>query len=330
MSFVAASAILHERAGSPEVDGCAELPDGERCWVCAGIAKRGKPREKWMGSNFVGQNRVRSPQSAHVCEPCIWAMGGRGTEAMRMWTHLYDAGEYVRVNKAHKPQIREFLRKPKRGPWFAAIADSGQKQILPWVPVNPPGCKRGRVLMDETFVALPDDSGWQLVDDMTQLLTDGATKAGVERGEYGPGEWARCPEAIRAFEDKWGHLRGGAWFGLALWLAQRDEEAVAERMEREKAERKAKAEAEKERKRSGKARRSGKGKAANADGGGASRRARGVSKDAGLQRPETLGPATGQDASGGKDERKPGRVGDGNVPHVANRSAKPGQLSLFG
>lgn len=321
--MLTASRLLHEHHGSPPMTICGALPEGERCWVCAAPAARGVERVRWMGASFVGQNRARCADARHVCESCAWAMTGKPPDTLRMWSHLWSADlGYLRVNKGSKGAMRAWLRAPKPGAWFAAIADSGQKHVVPWAPVNV-GSRGGRVLFEEQLVLLPDARGWQLVDDLADLLTAGASKEDVGRGDYGPFAWARCAEHIRAFEERWGGLRGGAWWSLALWLAQRDEEAVAARQAAEKATAAAAKEAQRE------ARRTGQGKAQDADRRGAARPARGVPRDARVQPAEALGPAAGPDARRSANVREPRGVDDKDGARPSARVAESGQLALF-
>lgn len=316
------SQIVHRLGGSKRLDTCEELPEFH-CWVCGHAATRGTLRHKWQGSNFTGQNKVRAPESAHVCESCVVVMSGRPPNTERFYTHLVEGDSHVRVNKAGKPEIREFLRRPKAETWFASIADSGQKHIIPWTPINSGGQPGGRVLFEEALVDLPrDEAGWSLIDEMADMLTAGATKAEMERGEYGPRAWQLCGAELRAFEERHGWLRGGAWFGLALWLAQRDEAAVQARMEAEKAARAAK---KKESKGGRKAQRG----TAKPDRRGAARNPKPVSRDARMQRAEALGPTDGPDARGGADKRNARGVANDNAADATTRSSTGDQLALF-
>jgi len=135
---------------------------------------------------------------------------------------------------------------PKSGAWFAAIADTGQKHVLPWTPMNfaGHGGSRGTVRFEEQNVRL---GSFDLVDAMCGLLTAGATKDELASGHYTPRAWQLAQSEIEAFEESHGRpLRGGAWFSLSVWLAQRDEEAVQARMAAEKEQRAAKTERAKE------------------------------------------------------------------------------------
>lgn len=253
-----------ERPQHPDARDLPALPDA-RCWVCAGDSQgRGLPLPEWDGASFTGQTRVRYPRGQVICECCLWVMArksavpGRpakeGQECGPNWRNfsvLYrtrDDGksDVLIASKGEKPAIREWLRAPRRGPWFAAIADTGQKHVVPWVPVC--AGSRGVALFDEVSFQLPapgDVEAWRILDDLMALLTAGATKEEVEGGAYTPTTIVRCGDAVRAFERAHGHQRGGGWFAFVVWLAQRDEAAVAERMEAEAGARKARADAEK-------------------------------------------------------------------------------------
>ena len=148
------SQVIHEIHGSHAMAGCSSV-DPFTCWVCGGVADRGILRWKWAGSNFVGQSKARSNASTLVCEGCVLVMGGKPPDTERMWSHFVEGQVHVRLNKGSKPAMRGFLRRPKAAPWFAAIADSGKRHVIPWTVMNFPGQSGGRVLFEEMMVELP-------------------------------------------------------------------------------------------------------------------------------------------------------------------------------
>ena len=313
------SQTVHAIQGAPAHPLCGDL-EPFICWVCGGAAARGALRTKWQGANFTGQNRVRCQESAHVCEACVVVMAGRPPNTERFWTHLVDGDSHVRVNKGSKPTIRDFLRRRKTGMWFAAIADSGQKHIIPWAPLNAPHQTGGVVLFEEAIVTLPrDDAGWRLLDELAELLTDGTTKEELSSGDYGPRAWQLLGARLRAFEAAFGELRGGAWFELAVWLAQRDEEQVQARLDAEKKAKEAKRESERRAKRD----------ATKPHRRAAPRSPRRVPADAGVQRPQALDDAPGPDAIGRADVREPRGVGHHDDPHAAAPRGDGEQLALL-
>jgi hypothetical protein len=287
-----------------------------------------------MGANFVGQSKVRCPASDHVCEACCYissrlsAVPGRPAKEgkklggnFRNYSHLFDAARspaYANASKGEKPIVLEFLRAEHRGEWFAAIAESGQKHVLPWTPMNPP-CARGRVLFEEAVVTLPPPAGWLMVDDMVALLTAGATKDEIERGDYGPRAWSLARPQIDRFEHAWSGERGGGWFDLALWLSQRDEAAVEKRLAEEK-----------EKKQSGKTQRRRTRGTAPTDGDADSRDPRTVPPDTGGERAQALGSAHGADSLGGANKRKRRRVADVDAPVAPDPEPEQLSLEMFG
>lgn len=319
--------IVWRACGSPAVDGCAAPPEPTPCYLCGAPVERGQAVRKWMGSGFTDAHRVAAPASGWVCEACVFITSrtspvpGRPPKPgkkfggnFRNYSHLADAAGYVNASKGEKQVIRDFLARPKRGPWMAAIADSGQKHVIPFTPVNPGDGAAGWVQFDDVRLWWPGEEGVALVERLTAALTAGATKDEIESGEYRPMTWRRLgPEAVRALEDEIGRLRGGDLLRLAVWLAQRDEEAVAERLAAEK-------EARDERR----ARRGARGN-------GAVPRQRADRLPAERDRRERAQAvrAGGQPgADGGEDVRERRRVDDGGAPRASDR--EPEQLHLFG
>lgn len=337
----------HASIGAPPIEDVE--PFTGPCWLCAGTeVSTGVRVEKWNGASFTGQTRIKAPHGTHVCAPCVFftsrtsPVPGRPPKAgkkfggnFRNYSHLLDGTAYVNASKGEKPAILAFLRAPKSGLWFGGIADSGQKHVLPWVPLNPPG-RGGVVLFDETQVRLPRaDAGWQIVDDMIALLTAGATKEEISTGTYGTRAYTLARAQVERFEAEHGASRGGGWFTLALWLAQRDEDAVQERIAAEK---EAKAEAKAKKAVPKKAR----GGGGNGETKGRRRSPRqvpgqvgSVPDDAasgvhqgGRQPAQALGADANAHPLGREDEREPGGVRD--FAPAQSALAQRGQLSLFG
>jgi len=151
---------------------------------------------------------------------------GKRGKNLRMFSHFWDGRGYCYANKAEKPRILEWLRGEKEGAWFAAIADSGKKHVLPHTVINPAGCRSPVIRLEEQDVVEGD---WGLIDSMINLLTDGVTKIEIEAGDYAVSSWQRSMNLVQDFEHTWSQERGGGWFTLCLWLAQRNEEEYCAR-----------------------------------------------------------------------------------------------------
>jgi hypothetical protein len=315
---------VHKLMGSKVLPEAHDLPEFN-CWICGAKSTRGMEKWKWSGASFAGHKAICA-MSNHVCESCVVVMSGKPPNTERMFSHLVEGDSWLRVNKGQKPAMRDFLRREKSTAWFAAIADSGQKHVIPWAPINAPG-SAGRVMFEEILVELPDAAGWAMVDDISDMLTGGATK-----DELLPGAWsARAysvlgPERIEAFEEQWGSKRGGSWFDLAVWLAQRDEEKVAERMAAEKAaaaEKKAKSKGAKSGNQQGR-----KGKASDGNSGGDPRPAKRVPANERVQCDEALGPNRRPATSGSEDQRDSGAVVHGDATRAPVVGPQQGQLGF--
>jgi hypothetical protein len=243
----------------------------------------------------------------------------------RNYSLLFDASEtpvLCVLSKGQKPEIRAWLRRPHKGPWFAAIADTGQKHVVPWTPVNYHAA-RGRARFEEREFALPDERRFALLDDLEALLTAGATKEETQTGDYSPSTWIRCGPLLEAFEARWSTERASVWWDLAVWLSQRDEARVAERIEAEKAA--AKAAKEKQRGTGRKAEKSARGtddRVAPAD-------PQGVPAQPASERAEVGRPAAIAAADQRKDSGRPRRTRD--KPTQAPVPAEPDarQRTLF-
>jgi hypothetical protein len=350
--------------GSPHVELETDAPEGARCAICADeLRGRGVPLARSPVS-FCNQTNTRIPASPWLCVPCLFATrwiappgrsgkgdsddGGRGPNpAMygHRWEQLADGTvRYGNHSKGDKAELRAWLRAPKAGWWWCTIADSGKKHTIPWAPINHGSSAQAAVLFDEVMITVGDHT---MVDDISALLTSGATKASVESGRYTTGEYERCAEHIAAFEDRWGAQRGCGWFGLAVWLAQRDEAAVAARLDEERAAKAAKKQAERERAKADKPaktkttkapraarsksddRREAEGNAADADGGADARPAQPVPAHAGVQRADALGAAHDEDASVRPDVGERRRVGDDDAAPPSDTGPEQVQLGLF-
>lgn len=241
--------LLHEYLGRPKVEGC-KLLNEPACWLCNGPAASGRPVKEWVGPAFTSHNRARNPRSTVICEACVFLCGrlspvpgrppaegkttGGNWRNYSHWMWEQDGGwRYDNASKGEKHKVREFLAAPKAGRWWLAVADSGQKHVIPWAPINSSGSML--VAMDDSVFNAT--SVVRLFDLMAKLLTDGGTKDELISGDWTPRAWQLLGERIDAFEMAWGPLRGSPMFGLAVWLAQRDEAAVQARLEEEKRER---------------------------------------------------------------------------------------------
>lgn len=196
------------------------------------------PVSDWMGANFTGQNRIRAPLGTHVCEACVYLCSrtspvpGRPARPGKKWggnwrnySHLWEEGwtgaacvlpGYANAAPGDRAMVRAFLAREHAGPWFAALAASGQKHVLPTTPVNAPG-RVGLAQLDEQRVPVPEDQS--LAADIAALVAAGVRKSEVATGQYRHPSWGKHRLALLAFERRHAAARGSAWWAVALWLA---------------------------------------------------------------------------------------------------------------
>jgi hypothetical protein len=155
---------------------------------------------------------------------------------------------------------------------------------------------------------------------MASLLTAGATKDEIDRGDYRSQTWIRCEASVRTFEAVHSCERHSAWWSLALWLAQRDEEAVAARLAAEKEAKKA----AKPKKAKKSDRRTNEGKTKEPDSGVPPSDAERLSCDGASERTKALG-NTSKPCSRSSTKRVKRR---GVVDEAPKRAANPNHTTL--
>lgn len=228
------SIAVHAHSGAPQVDACSDVAG--RCWLCAATCSRGMDVKRWIKSGFTAGSRARCPSSQIACEACVWICSrtspvpGRPPKPgkssggnFRNYSHVAEVGDggvmYENATKAEHDVISRFLRRPKSGRWWAAIAESGQKHTIPWAPMNGPGLG-GTVVFDDVLVAIPGDSErWTLLDAIESLLAVGVPRAAVVSGRWSFVLVRKHGPMLRSFDVAWGHERGGQWFAMCCHLA---------------------------------------------------------------------------------------------------------------
>lgn len=306
------ASILHGIAGAPAVDGATDHEG--RCAICALVSTRTMPFDRWQGNNFTDQAKIKTWGATLVCETCMWAHSwvpppgfpdqgdAKKGVNLRLYSHLWgEQTGYRYANKASKPLIRDWIRdraESRIERCFCAIADSGQKHVVPWTRVNLPGRSRLVVRFEEMDVTIGD---WRLIDDLTALLTDGVTKDEIQGADYRVMSWQQSRGLIEPFEAEFGPLRASGWWTLALWLSQRNEEESNER-------RTARA-------------------VAKTDRAAGARNPGGVPRSTPAKPAHALGPDQGSDHGEREDKRKRQRVDHVPVPKAV--PARERQASLF-
>lgn len=119
------------------------------CYLC-GATPATKPKATILKDSFTQHSRAKFPTSNYLCGRCTWVLPLRlnyynsnsGKEVKlfaRCWSWLLSAGEshptieddWVK-DLPNRATIRRWLLEPPEPPFTIAIAESGQKHILPF------------------------------------------------------------------------------------------------------------------------------------------------------------------------------------------------------
>lgn len=228
---------------------------------------------------------------------------------------------YENASKAEKALVRAWLSHSYERDeiFFVGIADTGQKHVIPWLLPNFSAAQNISVSFDDTVISFCKND-LPLIDIMSEMLTSGITKDELSSGVYSTTNWGRNKSSIRSFEGTFGCLRSSFMFGLFLWLAQRDETLVAERLKRENEHRAARKKP------------AAVAKPALGEDGNSHRGSPVVVQAAGhdderIQPAEVLGAASGQGQDGDTKINQPRGVG--NRPSKKPKAGEPDSLYLF-
>lgn len=229
-----ATTLLYQSAGKPHIDGLIDFPECA-CWLCGSPCSSGKLTKSQIKRTFTDIDFARAPGSGHVCAACVYSMSERDPtltaltqkdklQRMRNYSHIVKDGAWHPLSKAQKAEMQALLLDGDF-PQLAVIAVSGQKHLIFKARTNPPRATYGYVQIEESGAYLGQA---EIQDDLylVEFLYAEFSKKEIETGEYlmrriskfGVEAWDRCEQIIRK-------MRGGARLDLALFLAQRRDDA---------------------------------------------------------------------------------------------------------
>lgn len=162
MTYPTASVMVWDLAGRPGRPSLGITDTPGVCAMCARTVPRTAPARKWLeGKSFTDPAHLRT-RSDRVCEACAWCVTGKGMDQIRMWTIVARTDETLppsnpkaafaapHVHFTSRADMRAVIRTlagPPAGQWVVAVAESGQKHVLPYTPINE-GPDRWAVRMD--------------------------------------------------------------------------------------------------------------------------------------------------------------------------------------
>ena len=206
----------------------------ELCGLCRGTAVDVLPLNKAVNPGFADRDQFVKET---CCLACHWAMSNANIDLQefmrkdkpqrcRNYSHFRKGADYQPLSKAQKQEMLDLLLAPPF-PGVAVIANSGQKHLLPFAPLNPfPIRGYGQVMFENDCFELHLDFFNELVCHCQALYDEGWNKKQIETGQYvyirgmDIRDWRRHEKSI-------GPHRGTKTFQLALYLITRGKETDA-------------------------------------------------------------------------------------------------------
>lgn len=165
--------LAWDAAGQPEHPKSRDVQAG--CVVCGTVHERTLRARDALGKNYDILTAIR-PDLSTVCEPCAWALAGKPPQTLRMWSIVTTAstilpasdpkapypsdGRLHLCNRSDQSVIISTLTSPPGDVWACSIAQSGQKHLLPYTPVNPPNAVQVLVRFEAcTIATTPSQAG---------------------------------------------------------------------------------------------------------------------------------------------------------------------------
>jgi hypothetical protein len=210
------------------------------CYLC-GAANATKRKATILKTSFTNHNMARCPDSDYLCDRCAWVIplrcayfnphkGSYVKLFARSWSWLLSQKEsYPKfgdpVDKLPevtelptRAKIREWLVNPPEPPFTIAIAESGQKHILPWA--------REARSRDRFPVQFELDSLWvqrsqflDLLQAFEELMGMGFSKTEIVSGEYRPDRLMPVLSSYQQWEDIVQAWRGTRLMDLVAYVA---------------------------------------------------------------------------------------------------------------
>lgn len=224
--YPTAPKLVYDAASQPGIRDAIYLPG--QCYLCGSRFDIGVPLAAALRDSFNNRDIAACPDGQGFCCPCAFSFNERlnipghdKPQKFRTYSHFVSDSGWLLLSKASKARMQEFLLTPHAGWWAACITESGQKHLLFRCPVNY-GPGRFRIQFEERVVETDRITLRALLEPIESLLALGASKTGIERGEYGQRfflatdlkEWSRLEQVIT-------RGRGSSPFALALFLAQK-------------------------------------------------------------------------------------------------------------
>lgn len=201
------------------------------CRFC-GQQGEGENFQTWVKPTFTDHDKLLPGDI--VCNDCLFwfdeanaelatRMSKDKPQRMRNYSHFVVNSEWIPLSKGDKSTMTKLLLSTPF-PELATVAESGQKHIVFRATRNPQGGRAGWVQFEEQSLWLePDDLRGAL--DVIEPALSTFSKGEIESGNYLPHRiMVYGLDLWRELEAAAKPLRGGLFFSLAIFLAQKRED----------------------------------------------------------------------------------------------------------
>jgi hypothetical protein len=217
------------------------------CYLCGNPGT--KPLE--LKATFTGHNAARCPNSKHLCDRCAWVLPlrcwyfnpnkGKWSKLFsRNWSWMFVGdslispviqGEYTEGNDTlaivsnlpTRADIRGWLLNPPDPPFTIAIAESGQKHIIPWAQTAY-SVNRFPVQFELDTVYIDREHFTALLHCYESLMLLGFSKTEIDSGEYRSDRLLRILSEWEPLEQKISLHRGTKTLELISHVALKTNE----------------------------------------------------------------------------------------------------------
>lgn len=230
--------LLYKAAGYPKSPK-STVNTNTACWLCGLPCNEiGVSVIKAVGESFTDYANVAVPESKYVCVPCVWVLSGRPPDTFRLYSVIWRTDRPLAAShpkatrvvpgaqltaKNDLIEIRTILLDPPTdgSPWFCAIADSGQKHIVPFTSLNHGADQWIVRLEDDNIHGSPAKFGG-IVHHCSVLYAAGFNRKEILEGRPAPRKLAKLGSDIwRQYGQSLDSKRGGGLLDLAVFLLRK-------------------------------------------------------------------------------------------------------------
>jgi hypothetical protein len=226
------------------------MPVLDLCYLCATPATQ--PLD--LKESFTAHSSARCPTSTKMCDRCHATIAGNlkqcwyWNEGKQKWSaiwtrntswllkdsrNLYSGNNYPYFGGARteggktlaiihemptRSLIRQWLLSPPKPPFTIAIAESGQKHILPWSQEA-----QSREFFPVTFeldlIYIDRENFSRSLKIYERLMAMGFTKGEIDSGDYRSEKLMKCMGDWQPLEDAIAQMRGGRLLQLISYVA---------------------------------------------------------------------------------------------------------------